>query len=399
MRKMFHVKVMNVFAALILLKGAFAQDKTLNKFGKGIQIIAADSSFSMKFSTRIQTLLVAEAPLADPFEPDDLKTSMQIRRARLKFDGFAYSKNVQYKIELGLSNSDIGNPVTQGSSASNILLDAMIDWNFYKNFSLVVGQTKLPGNRERVISSQALQFVDRSLLNSQYNIDRDLGIHLKHYFKIGSMIVREIACVTQGEGRNITKGNEGGYDYTGRIEFLPFGEFASKGDYVGSDISRETKPKLALGLTYDSNDRASKQKGQLGSIMAEKRTLKAIFADIMFKYKGFSIMAEYCDKQAERNPVVSYDTEGNPSKSFFTGKGYNFQMGYLMKNNWEFAGRYTYIEPEKVTGFKKETQYTFGLSKYIVGHNLKFQSDVSILEEEGNPDPELMLRFQVELAF
>lgn len=399
MRKIFHAKVMNVLAALLLLKGAFAQDKTLNKFGKGIQIIAVDSSFSMKFSTRIQTLLVAEAPLTDKFESSDVATSMQIRRARLKFDGFAYSKNVQYKIELGLTNSDIGNPVSQGSNASNIMLDAIVDWNFYKNFSIVVGQTKLPGNRERVISSQALQFVDRSLLNSQYNIDRDLGIHLKHNFKIGSLVIREIACVTQGEGRNITKGNEGGYDYTGRIEVLPFGEFTSKGDYFGSDLSREKKPKLALGFTYDSNDRASKQKGQLGSIMAEKRTLKAIFADLMFKYKGFSIMAEYCDKQAERTPVISYDTDGNPDKSFFTGMGYNFQMGYLMKNNWELAGRYTYIEPEKITGFKNETQYTLGISKYVVGHNLKFQSDISLLEVEGNPDPELMLRFQVELAF
>ena len=53
----------------------------------------------------------------------------------------------------------------------------------------------------------------------------------------------------------------------------------------------------------------------------------------------------------------------------------------------------------KITGFKKETQYTLGISKYVVGHNLKFQSDFSLLEEEGNDDPELMLRMQVELAF
>lgn len=396
--KKFPQIVTTAIIALLLINGAYAQDKTLNKFGKGIQIIAVDSSFSMKFSTRIQTLFVAETPLTDPFELNDLETSMQIRRARLKFDGFAYSKNVQYKIELGLTNSDIGNPVAQGSNASNIMLDAIVDWHFYKNFSLVVGQTKLPGNRERVISSQALQFVDRSLLNSQYNIDRDLGIHLKHHFKIGSMVIREVACITQGEGRNMTKGNKGGYDYTGRLEFLPFGEFTNKGDYFGADLSRETKPKLAFGFTYDSNDRASKQKGQLGSYMSEKRTLKAIFADMMYKYNGFSIMAEYCDKQAERTPVVK-ESNGVPAESFFTGKGYNFQMGYLMKNNWEVAGRYTHIEPEKITGFNKETQYTLGISKYVVGHNLKFQSDFSLLEQEGNEDPELMLRMQVELAF
>ena len=38
-------------------------------------------------------------------------------------------------------------------------------WNFYKNFELWFGQAKLPGNRERVVSSGNLQLVDRSILN------------------------------------------------------------------------------------------------------------------------------------------------------------------------------------------------------------------------------------------
>lgn len=385
---------------VLLLNNTIAQDRTANKFGKGIQIVAADSSFSMKFGTRIQNLFIAEASLNDSVKWDDVATSAMVRRARLKFDGFAYSQKVQYKIELGLTNSDIGNPVPEGSNASNIILDAIVDWNFYQNFSLVAGQTKLPGNRERVISSQALQFVDRSLLNSQFNIDRDMGLQLKHHFHIGKMVVREALCATQGEGRDITKGNVGGYDYTGRLELLPFGEFAGKGDYFSADLKREETPKLALGITYDNNDRASKQKGQLGSILPDKRTLKTLFADMMFKYTGFSILAEYAQKQAEHTPVVSVDKiTGKPTKSFYTGTGYNFQAGYLFKNHWELAGRYTYIEPEKITGNKKETQYTVGLSKYIVGHNLKFQSDASLLQMEGINDPELMVRMQVELAF
>jgi phosphate-selective porin OprO and OprP len=34
------------------------------------------------------------------------------------------------------------------------VLDAVAKWNFAENFSLWFGQAKLPGNRERVISSQ-----------------------------------------------------------------------------------------------------------------------------------------------------------------------------------------------------------------------------------------------------
>jgi hypothetical protein len=47
--------------------------------------------------------------------------------------------------------------------------------------------------------------------------------------------------------------------------------------------------------------------------------------------------------------------------------------------------------------------YTFGLSRYIVGHSLKIQSDVSYLVETDQQtaasDGEYLVRFQVEVAF
>ena len=52
------------------------------------------------------------------------------------------------------------------------------------NFGL--DKLKLPGNVERVVSSANLQLIDRSLLNSRFNIDRDLGIQLRHKTKLGS---------------------------------------------------------------------------------------------------------------------------------------------------------------------------------------------------------------------
>jgi len=118
-----------------------------------------------------------------------------------------YNPKVKYKIELGISNGDHGNPIPQTKNSSRIILDAVVKWNFAGNFELWAGQTKLPGNRERVISSQKLQFVDRSELNSKYNIDRDMGFQLRHHHNLGSMLIREIVSMSQGEGRNVTAGN------------------------------------------------------------------------------------------------------------------------------------------------------------------------------------------------
>lgn len=382
-----------VSSFLLVLCGHFtvmAQDKTSSKFGKGISIAAKDSSFTMKFSTRIQTLYDGRLNL----ETKDYNDRILTRRARLKFDGYAYSPKLVYKIELAVASSDIsgGDDPVYGNT-SRIILDAVLKWNFAPDWELWVGQTKLPGNRERVISSQALQFVDRSNLNSRFNIDRDAGVQL-HYEKDKFNF---ISSVSMGDGRNIVVNNVGGYDYTLRGEYLPFGQFASKGDYVSSDLSREPKPKLSIGVTYDYNDRATHEQGQLGDILPAQRDLETWFVDAHFKYNGWSSLLEYADKTSPDGAAI-LDGSGNFIDAFYTGKGISWQAGYLFKNNFELAGRYTQVTPEKVTRRRENTQYTMGISKYFVGHSLKIQSDVTLIKE-NNRDDILMTRLQVELAF
>jgi phosphate-selective porin OprO and OprP len=369
---------------------ASAQDMGQNIFGNGIRLMAKDSSFSMKFSVRIQSLYEGNFNL----ETEEYADGFQIRRSRLKFDGFAYDPKLEYKIELAIANSDTrGGAVPESGNTANIVLDAYLKWNFWRNWSLIFGQKKLPGNRERVISSQELQFVDRSNLNAQFNIDRDAGVHLLY----NSERINLVGALTIGEGRNMVIENTGGYDYTVRGEYLPFGQFTDEGDYFGADLARERAPKLSIGLTFDYNDGASRTGGQLGDFLPATRDLKTIFADAHFKYRGFSSMAEYVNKQAPDGPVVN-DPEENFLDAYYTGEGFNWQAGYLFKNNLELAGRYTRVTPDAITGREQNTQYTFGLSRYFVGHNLKVQTDLSFIEEDHSDDL-LMYRLQVELAF
>lgn len=395
----------------VLSSYSMAQNITNNKFGNGfLNVIAKDSSWSMKLGLRVQSLYEGTWNINDTSGIGNASSTFLIRRARLKFGGFIFTPKLQYKIELGLSNRDIGKVDARNNSAPNIILDAVLKWNFYKNFTLWAGQTKLPGNRERVISSANLQLVDRSLLNSLFNVDRDMGFQLHHHFKIGKeFIIKEAFALSQGEGRNVVQDNIGGFEYTSRIEFLPFGNFTSKGDYFGGDLKREKKPKLAIGISYDYNDRAVKNRSNQGSYMIDNSginddgyfhsNISTVFADMMFKFKGFSFMAEYAMRSSD---VVNFQTV-NPdltlSKATVTnGSGMNLQVGYLFKNNWEVAGRFTQIVPSKV-GSDQYEQYTFGVSKYIVGHKLKVQTDLSYLKTNHSPDAELMYRLQFEFHF
>jgi len=365
-----------------------AQNLSNNKFGKGIQVMAKDSSFYMKASIRFQTLYNGELNLVT----DEWNDNVMIRRSRLKFNGFVYNPKVEYKIELAISNRDNGKVAAESNSAASIVLDAVLKYKFAPNWQLWFGQTKLPGNRERVISSQALQFVDRSQLNSKYTIDRGTGVQLRGKQKIGNFVVKEAGSVSMGEGRNFTKSNIGGYEFTGRIELLPFGEFSSKGDYFGSDLKREKSPKLAIGVTYDQNNSTTRENGFKGDFLSEARNQNTVFVDAMFKYKGFSTMFEYADKRTDESAVLLDGT------SYQTGTGTNIQLGYLFKNNFEVAARYTDIKPENNNWSDDYSEMTLGFSRYIVGHSLKVQSDLTFVDHDIDNDI-FRFRLQAELAF
>ena len=389
--------------SLFLCMNLSSQETNAPKFGKGLfNLIGKDSSFSMNMSARMQMLGTSNWDLNNGLT--NPSSSLLVRRARLKFDGFAYSPKLKYKLELGLSNRDIGKASSFTNEAPKYILDAVVKWNFSGNFVLWFGQTKLPGNRERVISSGDLQQVDRSLLNSRFNIDRDMGFQLRHHFNLtDTFIVREMFSVSQGEGRNITTGNLGGHQYTSRIELLPFGKFASKGDYRGSDLKFEPAPKLALGFTYDFNNDAVKNRSNQGSYMTNdtgfySTNISTVFVDAMYKHKGFSVMAEYAYRDAE--DAFAKNSDGTLTGDVVqVGNALNLQTGYLLSKTLEISGRYTNIDWDSdITGKGAENQYTLGLSKYIVGHKLKVQTDVSYLDLASKTN-QFMYRLQVDIHF
>ena len=387
------LKITIVAVLLLAITSLNAQEISDTSFGKGlINFVAKDSSFSVKFAPRFQVRSMSSWD-HNGNQYGSPNHNFIVRRARLKFDGFAYSPKLKYKLELGLSNRDISGANDFNRNTPRYILDAVIMWNFSGNWELWAGQTKLPGNVERVVSSANLQLVDRSLLNSRFNIDRDLGVQLRHETNLGGdFLMREKFAVSQGEGRNVTEGNEGGLQYTARLEFLPFGTFKSKGDYSQSDLKREAKPKLMLGFTYNYNQGAVRERGFAGDYMIRtdgsiyETDQTTIFADAMLKYNGFSFMGEYAKRTADDEIATELDGLTPTGDLVLTGNALNLQAGYLFKSNYEIAARFTTLEYENVTGALPTEQYTLGVNKYVVGHKLKVQSDISYTTLDGNDD-------------
>ena len=378
-----------------------AQEISDTSFGKGlINFTAKDSSFSIKFAPRFQVRSVSSWDYTgDQFGSPE--HNFIVRRARLKFDGFAYSKKLVYKIELGLSNRDISGANQFNRNTPRYILDAVLKWNFTGNWELWAGQTKLPGNVERVVSSGNLQLIDRSLLNSRFNIDRDLGFQIRPKSSLGNnFITKEKFALSQGEGRNVTKGNQGGLQYTMRMEALPFGEFKKKGDYVEADLEREQQFKLMLAYTYNFNADAVKTRSGMGDYMYNdtglfQTDITTHFVDVVAKYKGWSLLTEMTQRDAAA-PVATNSDGTSTGDVVLVGKALNTQMGYLFKNNLELALRYSEIKYDQITGNSNPKEITLGLSKYVVGHKLKFQADITKATIDNNPN-KIVVRTGFEL--
>lgn len=379
---------------------------TLQKFrnlpnievGKGISFMPKDSSYRLNIRFRMQN--IASVTINDN---DDITSELRAKRLRLRFEGFAFSPKLSYVIQLGFTGYD-----NDGlSGTANMVRDAVIYYIPNNHWSFGFGQTKVPGNRARVNSSSALQFVDRSLTNSTFNLDRDYGVFATY----NNVFAKEFAyiiktSITSGDGRNYKTAPNAGFAYTGRLELFPLGRFKKLGDLIEGDYEREETPKFMLAGAYSSNHKAIRTSGQRGSVLLnnETRTINAMFVDFIFKYNGFAFYTDYMARYCS-DPVIAKASEEQEDQYILKGNGVNLQTSYIFKNNWEVAARYSTVNPaesvKEYVGYDKNQQYTLGITKYVIGHSLKLQLDATYDQKDmitGSNKSFWMTRFQIELG-
>ena len=377
-----------------------------------------DTSMSIAFNARMQNRLEVSNASGDGLAPT--QAQFLVRRFRLKSSGFLVDPRLTYKMELAFSKRDLG---AQLGEWGNNLYDAYIDYKVTNNLGIRFGQFKLPGNRQRVISSGSLQLVDRSPVNGDYNLDRDIGLMLAYSKNIGPTQFRYKVALSNGEGRNTLSSkfqleeNEGNLAVTQRVEFLPFGAFTAKGDYFEADLVREKNPKLSIGAGYYYNNDAVRTQGQLGKQLYEARNINSFFADFIYKHQGLSILGEYLQMDSPNpvtvNPKAGPTINKGDLMAVMSGKGYNIQGGYMWPSFWEIAVRHSEVFPnDEVKAYKvaetnqiiqlqaPETETLIGVSKYIRGHNIKVQSDIGYIQSRGSDSEDFWRwRFQMELGF
>ncbi len=400
-----------LFMAPLLIS---AQGIKLEKynFGEGLRFTSNKDLTNYKYTIILSGYVQPQYEyryFLDP-EIDRGYSRMRMRRLRIRLSGSAVQQKLTWRLQFDLSGFNEADDVS-----TSALMDAWVGYQITESIRIRVGQKNTPtDNRELLIRSHTLQFVERSRVTSAFSSIREFGIFIDGNFRTwGSSRIRPSIAITNGDGLNVIGPDFGGLKYGGRVDFLPFGTFTNMGQFHEVDIMREVTPKLVIGVAYSINNGMSSRRGRSsGDILyldAENNYLLPDYAklgiDFMFKYKGFSALGEFVSTTATVPDGITQRVrnDGTTSTSFLVdgvqdvenyikgrmmlGKGYNIQMGYLFKNLISVDVRYTHLDADQHsflnngTFYNRPNYYTIGLSKYFArAYGFKVQTSFTYVE-------------------
>lgn len=364
-------------------------------YGSGLGLTTPDSTFQFNIRFRMQNRASYER------DGDEESIDAAIRRLRLRFDGFVRDPRFLYAIQLSFAPGDVGE-IAPGENI-NIIRDAVFFYRPNRHWNIGFGQTKLPGNRQRVNSSGALQLTDRSINNARFTIDRDIGVQV-HYFdeQTDRFSWNLKTAISTGNGRNWTRNDDAALAYTARLELMPLGAFQGNGTLFEGDLRREPAPRLLLAGTWHLNRDAMRTRGQTGSELFERRDLTSVFLDAMLKYQGWAFQSAWMARLAD-DPVTRSAADPAATRHVFAGHGFDYQLSYLLASDYEIIGRYSTQHPHSDIRELEPVrrQYSVGLTRYVWEHTMKLQGELTRTTIEPWQQPgrhQLYVRFQVEIG-
>jgi len=357
--------------------------------GRGVSLKAEDGSFEFQARARLQ--LRAQATVDDDASDDEarLRPELFVRRARLVFGGRVLHDTFQWQVQLGMSQNDVEKDLPV------IVRDAYVTWNAPLRLGVRVGQMKVPFDRQRLTSSSAQQFTERSRVINELNLDRDIGVQLIHAHLLDEKLAVQVG-VFGGDGRNRPVPTPSMLSVA-RVQLSPFGAFD---DLVEGDVGRGDAPRLAIAAAAAFNVDSTRERSTHGDVLADDVIDYAHgTADVLFKWRGVSAMASGLVR-------IAVDDDDALVPVARSAAGGVAQVGVVVVDGLELAVRGAVtvpvvVEVENEAAFAArgvEWEGTFGTNYYFAGHNLKLQLDAGLVGDEVER-PDFVARSQLQLFF
>lgn len=333
------------------------------KLGKGIEFRAPQDYIVLQVGLRAQFLYTLDN------KDSSLGNNLQIRRARLVFAGSLFGRHNRFRLQLAFSPKDMDWRLKTVRKIP--LLDWHMDFTHLRDLQVRVGQARVPFARERLISSGRLAMIDRSIIDQEFQLDRDLGIVLYSKDLFGLKRIRYFAGISTGEGHQGLTSIDLGMMYSLRLEFVLAGQ---KIPTTQIDFSRSSKLRWSLGAAYSFIDKAKLTKGLTGSTYADGLTAQShhMAADMLVVWSGWTLHSEFIVRKAAFNHDILGKTPRN-------GLGFFALLSYILPQvPLAFSVRYALIRSlgnVTQTGLKEKNSAGLAVGYYFVEHSLQLQAD------------------------
>ena len=417
-----NIKIVFIFYALCSLPLiSVSQNLLLGDYipGNGITLASDDDNYKVVLRGYAQSLFESRRVRYDSvgFFDKSVYNRFRARRVRLRISGKQSNPGFSYRLQLNLAESEVEN-----DELSNVLWDAWVGYNINKYYRVSFGQKSSPtDNIEVLMASNTLQLPERSRLTGAFSNIREIGLFLdgRNNIKGSKWVIKPSVNITTGDGYGYKFNSKdfGGLKYGARVNFSPFGLFRNFGQFRQGDLVRELNPKLLIGFSASYNDGITSRRGRRNGDFIyytlngtdTSYQLPDFFkfgADILFKYRGFSLIGEFVQTKAFIPDGIThrndrYNNPNNLTTNFRTyspadyvrtqmmlGSGLNLQAGYIFKSLFSIDGRFTSLRPDELSFlnnslfYNRNKYYEIGVSKYFTkNYTFKVQASYRIIDD------------------
>lgn len=378
-----------------------------------LRVESGDGNFAAKIQHRLQFRYALPFD-QDPRSLSDLDeetSSFMVRRARFKLEGHAFQPWLEWYLQYDWSQP--------------VLRDVSLEVSRFEWLRVLVGRRKVMFNDERVASSGKQQFVNRSILNDLFTVDRQQGIQvLGRLFTNTPADLSYYAGVFAGRGVGERLNDDLHMMFSARLQWNALG---GEMDFSQSDLELHPQPVLGLAAAVASNISdctAFETDAQSCRSLATTRSDGTPFGDpaepgetsdgqfradqfvaeLRFKWRGI-----YAKHELHLKRVRDTQLEPGAPGRETTLHGNVTQLGWLphgliaaVPAPLEIAARFASVDPARGVGGDWLTESSGVLNWFFAGHSNKLSLETSWLtvdERGASSRGQTRVRLQWDVSF
>jgi phosphate-selective porin OprO and OprP len=376
----------SVQAELAQAPGPTVVPAGLGHDGRGFYLRSEDDRYELRVGGYVQAgyegawrrLTPATSDAATYDERRNL-SALALRRARLLVGGHVLLPGLTYAVDLELARPDLEQRFVWGAANQTWpLKEYYLDLEVRPWLAIRAGQFLVPSGRERAITADKLELVERSLVDAAFSLDRDLGLMLH-----GALLRERLAyqaAVLNGQGPNVAHGS-GNFLWAGRVLAMPFGPVPLE----EGDLERSLSPRLAVGGSASFiRQRWEVQNGTAVDVAWVDRLQAG--GELSLRWRGAALLGEitYRRETPGTGPAVPRLKSTLQSFAAYAQASY-----FVIRSRLQVAGRFAYAQTPWELGYRvygalpdSSREATLGATYYHLGHRAKLMLDASYIDEQ-----------------